>query len=257
MPRLYLLLLAGLLVGACGTASSSLESSASTTPSTVGGSTSSSLAPLPAGEPSATAPASVKVSERFGAAINQFTVKPDLGSTEADWLAEHAYFFVVGKLLSVEPGPIRDGYWMKLTCEASEGVPIPGDCSRLVQYRGVVLTVETSDRRTLPAGRSETPLPALVEVEFLGPYTALGRNRENTDRGIAEVIESAPIGAEFALFVGLNSWGLQSVAGTWTWGWVDDGVIRAIPGAEESVWTSRSESVASMLAMVDSKGATK
>lgn len=257
MRRLNLLLCAGLLVGACGTASSSLDSSGSTTPSAVAGSTSTEQLPRPTGEPSSTQSVGGTVSERFGAAINRFTVEPDLPSNEADWLAEHMHFFVVGKLVSVEPGPIRDGYWMKLTCEASEGVPIPGDCSKLVQYRGVVLTIEASDRRTLTVGRSQTPLSALVEVEFLGPYTALGGNRENTDRGIAEVIESAPIGENFALFVGLNSWGLQSVVGTWTWGWVDDGVIRPIPGATKSMWTSGSESVASILAMVDSKGATK
>src|SRR6185295_20278745 len=107
-------------------------------------------------------------------------------------------------------------------CGAPEGNPDQGsNCTNTYQSRGITLTVEVVTYRSLA---SATSYPATlrtgstIDVDFnAGAYTTEADRKEN-DRRTARMIETAPIGKTFAMFIGSLE-GRWVVVGRDSWAW--------------------------------------
>lgn len=79
----------------------------------------------------------------------------DFGPPSASLLSTGSAYLVVGTLDSLESGTVVDGPTISLQCEAKEGVPTEGTCSRTLRFQ--VAAVSATLESAFPRGAAPSP----------------------------------------------------------------------------------------------------
>jgi hypothetical protein len=118
----------------------------------------------------------------------------------------YAPYFAVTRLVYARQSEVRNSHTLASKCGAPEGKPEQGsDCAITYQSRGMTLSVEVVAFRSLASAQAYPATlrtGSTIDVDFnAGAYTTDADRKEN-DRRTARMIETAPIGTTFAMFIG-------------------------------------------------------